>query len=40
MYEAEIWGWEEKEELERLQDRYLRWIMGLEKTTPGYIIRE
>lgn len=40
LYGVEIWGWEEKEEIEKLQERYLRWILGVERTTPGYVLYE
>jgi len=39
-YGVEIWGWKEREGMERLQDRYLRWVLGVEGRTPGYLIRE
>lgn len=39
-YGAEIWGWKEREEVEIVQERYLRWMMGLDWKTPGYIVRE
>lgn len=26
--------------MEAIQERYLRWILGLDKSTPGYIVRE
>lgn len=40
MYAAEIWGWKEYVEIERIQEKYIRWIIGLERETPGYIVRE
>ena len=36
----EIWGWREYEEIERVQKKYLKWTLGLEKYTPGHIVRE
>ncbi|KAJ3629649.1 hypothetical protein MTP99_014029 [Tenebrio molitor] len=27
MYGAEIWGWKEQEEVERVQEKYLRWVL-------------
>jgi len=39
-YGAEIWGWEESERVERTQERFLRWVMGADWRTPGYMIRE
>ncbi|KYN14003.1 hypothetical protein ALC57_13794, partial [Trachymyrmex cornetzi] len=39
-YGPEIWGWKERESVERLQERYLRWVLGVEKGTSGYMVRE
>ncbi|XP_036148384.1 uncharacterized protein LOC118647469 [Monomorium pharaonis] len=39
-YGVEIWGWKERDSLERLEERYLRWMMGLDWHTPGYMVRE
>ncbi|XP_024868799.1 calcium-binding and coiled-coil domain-containing protein 2-like [Temnothorax curvispinosus] len=39
-YGVEIWGWEEKEGMERLEERYLRWVLGVDRRTPGYLVRE
>ena len=39
-YGAEIWGWREYKEIEIIQERYLKWLLRLHRTTPGYIIRE
>jgi len=42
-YGVEIWGWKEREGIEKLEEyigRYMRWVMGLERRTPGYLIRE
>jgi len=39
-YGVEIWGWKEREGMERLEERYLRWVFGLDSKTPGYIVRE
>jgi hypothetical protein len=40
MYEAEFWGWKEQEEVEKVQEKYLRWVLGVDRKTPGYIARE
>jgi hypothetical protein len=40
MYGAEIWGWKEQEEVEKVQEKYLRGVLGVERETPGYIVRE
>lgn len=26
--------------MERVEERYLRWVMGVDGITPGYLIRE
>ncbi|KYN11078.1 hypothetical protein ALC57_16779, partial [Trachymyrmex cornetzi] len=39
-YGVEIWGWKEREVVESLQERYLRWVLGVERRTPGYLVRE
>lgn len=40
MYGVEIWGWKEWKMMESLHETYLRWILGVERTTPGYIVTE
>ncbi|KMQ81435.1 hypothetical protein RF55_26332, partial [Lasius niger] len=37
---AEIWGWKEREKVERVEEKFLRWILGVDWRTPGYMIRE
>jgi hypothetical protein len=37
MYRAEIWGWKEQEKVERVQEKYLRGVLGVDRETPGYI---
>lgn len=37
-YGVEVWGWEEKEVLEKVMMDYVRWIFRLEFCTPRYII--
>ena len=32
---AEIWGWKKRERLERMQERYIRWCLGVDYNTPG-----
>jgi len=36
-YGVEIWGWKEREGMERLEEKYLRWVFGLDRKTPGYM---
>ncbi|KAH0813723.1 hypothetical protein GEV33_009066 [Tenebrio molitor] len=31
---------DEQEEVERVQEKYLRWVLGVDRETPGYIVRE
>ena len=38
MYGAEIWDWEEWQELEKVQLKYFKWILKLEMTTPNYLV--
>lgn len=38
-YGVEIWGWKERG-VERIQERFLKWILGLKGRTPGYLVRE
>jgi hypothetical protein len=39
-YGAEIWGWKEKEEEEKVQENYLRGLVGMDRERPGYIVKE
>jgi hypothetical protein len=48
MYGSEIWGWKEQEEVEKMQKKYLRWVLKylrwvlgvVDRETPSYIVRE
>jgi hypothetical protein len=40
MYGVEIWGWKEREEVEKAQGKYLRGVLEVDRETPGYIMRE
>jgi len=40
LYGVEMWGYREWKEVEAIHEKYLKWILGLEKVTPGYIVRE
>jgi hypothetical protein len=31
MYEAEIWGWKVHEEVEKVQEKYLRGVLGVDR---------
>lgn len=37
---VEIWAWKEREGMEKLEERYLSWTFGLDRSTPGYMLRE
>lgn len=39
-YGVEICKWKEKDKLEREEAKCLRWILGVDWRTPGYMIRE
>ncbi|XP_017763767.1 PREDICTED: uncharacterized protein LOC108553406 [Eufriesea mexicana] len=39
-YGVEIWGWKEWEEVEKIQTKYIKWCLGLDRWTPKYIIRK
>lgn len=39
-YGVEIWGWEEREKMERMEERYLKWVLGVDRRTPGYLMKE
>ncbi|XP_011884026.1 PREDICTED: golgin subfamily A member 6-like protein 22, partial [Vollenhovia emeryi] len=39
-YGAEIWGWRTRKKMESLHERHLKWILGIDRLTPGYMIRE
>jgi len=39
-YGVEIWGWKERERMEKLEEKYLRWVLGVDYMTPWYLIRE
>ncbi|KAI4483424.1 hypothetical protein M0802_013408 [Mischocyttarus mexicanus] len=40
LYGAKLFGWAERAELESVQQKYIRWCLGLDYCTPGYIILE
>ncbi|XP_053989994.1 uncharacterized protein LOC128882420 [Hylaeus volcanicus] len=39
-YGVEVWGWKGREKMERIQERFLKWILGVGRTVPGYMVRE
>lgn len=40
LFGAEIWGWKKEESLDAITRKYLKWILGLDTTTPNYILME
>lgn len=40
MYGVEIWGYKERKEIEKIQIKYIKWILGLDRCTPDYIVLE
>lgn len=39
-YGVEIWGWKERGELERLEEKYMKWILGVEGGNTVVYMRE
>lgn len=39
-YGVEIWGYRRRKEIERMQGRYLRWVLGVSRRVAGYLVRE
>jgi len=39
IYGVKFWGWKEREKIKRVEERYLRWVLGVEARTQGYLIR-
>jgi hypothetical protein len=40
MYGAEIWGWKEQKEVEKVHKKYLRGVRGVDRETTSYIMKE
>ncbi|XP_043583164.1 uncharacterized protein LOC122567995, partial [Bombus pyrosoma] len=40
LFGAEVWGWNMEELLDRVKRGYVKWILGLDRTTPNYILTE
>ena len=40
LYGAEIFGWKEREKMEVIQNKYIKWCLSLERSTPEYIVLE
>jgi len=39
-YGVEVWEWKEREGMEKIEERYLRWMLDVDRRTPGYLVRE
>jgi hypothetical protein len=37
---TDFWGWKEQGEVERVQEKYLISVLGVDRETPGYTVRE
>jgi hypothetical protein len=40
MYGTEIWEWKEQEEVEKVQEKYLKEVLEADRETPGYVMRK
>lgn len=40
LYGVKIWGYREWREVEGVGEKYIRWVLGVDWNTPGYIVRE
>jgi hypothetical protein len=40
MYGEKIWEWKEQEEVEKMQEKYLRGVLGVDTETPGCLNRD
>lgn len=38
IYGAEVWGWKKREELERIQKRYIKCTLNFDSCTPDYVV--
>jgi len=37
---VEIWGWRKREGIDRVEERYIRCVLGIDARSPGYMARE
>lgn len=40
LYGVEIWGWRMDERLDEIKRKSVKWILGLDRRTPNYIVLE
>ncbi|KAK2578453.1 hypothetical protein KPH14_012017 [Odynerus spinipes] len=38
LYGAEVWGWRRDERLHGLGRKYAKWVLGVERVTPNFIV--
>lgn len=38
LYGAKIWEWKNEARIDRIKRKYIKWILGLDRTTPNYIL--
>jgi len=38
MYGVKIWGWKEYKEIESIQEKYIKWTLKLDQTTPSHML--
>lgn len=34
----EIWGWTEYSEIEKIQNKFIKWTLGLDRQAPSYLL--
>lgn len=39
-YGVEIWGWKEREGMERFEEKYIKWVLRVKRETSGYMVRK
>ncbi|EZA51890.1 hypothetical protein X777_09583 [Ooceraea biroi] len=39
-YGVEVWRWGERRKVEAMQERYIKWILGVDWVTPGYMVKK
>ena len=38
LYGVELWGWRKYEEIEKIQKKYLKWCLGVNRNTADFLI--
>lgn len=39
-YGVEVWEWKEREKIEKIEERYMKSVLGVDRRTLGYLVRE